>query len=138
MVDHPRSIELEAMFMALADRTRLRLLSMMADGEVCVFDFTDALGVSQPKVSRHLAYLRNAGLVDTRREGKWIYYSIRWPEHEDQVSILNATLKALPKEQERSAKKAPIARSVHLPEPDPYREYPPSRPVHNDLDEFLL
>lgn len=138
MADYPRIAELESMFMALADRTRLRLLSLMADGEVCVFDFTDALGVSQPKVSRHLAYLRNAGLVSTRREGKWIYYSIRWPEDDGQREILRVTLAALPSDPPILHSPEPTNTGWYAPEPDLRREIPTPRQVHNDLDEFLL
>lgn len=65
-----------ALFLALGDSTRLRLLNLMCEREVCVSSFTTVLGQSQPLVSRHLAYLRNAGVVDARREGKWIHYSI--------------------------------------------------------------
>ncbi|WP_242531466.1 ArsR/SmtB family transcription factor, partial [Vibrio alginolyticus] len=54
--------KLEKLFLALSDRTRLRLLNLMRNGEICVCFFTEVLGESQPKVSRHLAYLRNAGL----------------------------------------------------------------------------
>ena len=64
-------------FAALADENRLRLLHLMRDGEICVCYLQGALKTNQPKISRHLAYLRRAGLVDARREGKWIYYSIR-------------------------------------------------------------
>ncbi|MEW6131351.1 MAG: metalloregulator ArsR/SmtB family transcription factor [Acidobacteriota bacterium] len=71
--------EIEKLFSALADRTRLRLLSLMADGEVCVCFFTEVLREGQPKISRHLAYLRNAGLVEARREGKWMHYKIIEP-----------------------------------------------------------
>ncbi len=87
-------VELEKLFLALSDRTRLRLLSLMADGEVPVGFLADKLGESQPKISRHLAYLRSAGLVSTRREGKWVYYGI---EGQDAVitSVLNATLNSL-------------------------------------------
>jgi ArsR family transcriptional regulator, arsenate/arsenite/antimonite-responsive transcriptional repressor len=84
-----------SLYMALADQTRLRLLMKMYDGEVCVGDFTDALGDSQPKISRHLAYLRNAGIVNTRRDGKWIHYSIRWPEEEGGKAMLRAALEWL-------------------------------------------
>ena len=65
-----------SLFMALGDRTRLRLLNLMRDREICVSSFTGTLGHSQPLISRHLAYLRNSGLVDARRDGKWIHYSI--------------------------------------------------------------
>jgi ArsR family transcriptional regulator len=64
------------LFLALGDKTRLRLLNLMRDREICVSSFTDVLGQSQPKISRHLAYLRNAGVVEARRDGKWIHYSI--------------------------------------------------------------
>src|ERR1051325_3842168 len=67
-----RAIEfdLELLFRALADRTRLRLINLMGDNEVCVCFFVEALKMSQPKISRHLAYLRRAGIVGGRREGK--------------------------------------------------------------------
>ncbi|MDH3492134.1 MAG: metalloregulator ArsR/SmtB family transcription factor [Acidobacteriota bacterium] len=68
--------EMETVFAALADQTRLRLLNLMRDEEVCVCFFTEVLNESQPKISRHLAYLRKAGLVDSRREGKWVHYGI--------------------------------------------------------------
>lgn len=62
---------------ALADPSRLELLRALRAGEICVGDLQAALKTHQPKVSRHLAYLRRAGLVDTRREGRWIYYRIK-------------------------------------------------------------
>ena len=64
------------LFLALGDGTRLRVLNLMRHGEICVSAFTDVLGQSQPKVSRHLAYLRNAGIVEARRDGKWMHYSL--------------------------------------------------------------
>ena len=71
--------QLELLFKALADRTRLRLLNLMAAGEVCVCFFVEVLGANQPKISRHLAYLRRAGVVAARREGKWMHYRISTP-----------------------------------------------------------
>ena len=71
--------DMEEFFLALSDGTRLRLLSLMRDGEVSVGYLSDELNQSQPKISRHLAYLRSAGLVETRRDGKWIYYHIAEP-----------------------------------------------------------
>jgi len=68
--------QLVPIFAALADRTRLRLLNLMKDREVCVCYFVEILGQSQPKISRHLAYLRRSGLVLARREGKWMHYRI--------------------------------------------------------------
>ena len=66
-------------FAALADPTRLRLLNLMAGREVCVCYFVEILRQSQPKISRHLAYLRKAGVVAARREGKWMHYRITPP-----------------------------------------------------------
>src|SRR5437667_8947312 len=69
------------LFRTLSDRTRLRLLNLLAPGETCVCELTDTLRVVQPKVSRHLRHLRRAGLVEARRDGKWIHY--RWARHGD-------------------------------------------------------
>lgn len=87
--------ELETFFLALADKTRLRLLNLMRDEEVCVCFFTEVLGESQPKISRHLAYLRNAGLVEARRDGKWMHYRIVEPENEVAKRVLRETLGGL-------------------------------------------
>jgi ArsR family transcriptional regulator len=67
---------MEDLFKALADATRLRILGLLLTGEVCVCDIHESLKIPQPKASRHLAYLRRAGLVDTRREGLWIHYRL--------------------------------------------------------------
>jgi ArsR family transcriptional regulator len=67
---------LETVLKALADSTRLRILGLLTTGEVCVCHIHDSLKIAQPKASRHLAYLRRAGLVTTRREGLWVYYSL--------------------------------------------------------------
>lgn len=75
-----KEAQMELLFRALADRTRLRLLNLMAAGEVCVCFFVEVLGESQPKISRHLAYLRRAGVVAVRREGKWMHYRVATPE----------------------------------------------------------
>jgi len=66
--------EMERLFKALADATRLRILGLLLTGEVCVCDIHESLKIPQSKASRHLAYLRRAGLVETRREGLWIHY----------------------------------------------------------------
>ncbi|HVQ39245.1 MAG TPA: metalloregulator ArsR/SmtB family transcription factor [Pyrinomonadaceae bacterium] len=70
---------IELLFKALADRTRLRLINLMGDSEVCVCFFVEVLKTNQPKISRHLAYLRRAGVVSARRDGKWIHYRIVEP-----------------------------------------------------------
>ena len=67
------------LFKALADETRLRILNLLAHGELCVCDIMSVLEIGQSKASRHLAYLRNAGLVDDRRNGAWMYYSLSRP-----------------------------------------------------------
>src|SRR5437764_10342997 len=72
----PDVAALEKLFLGLADKTRLRLLGLMAVGPVSVGYLVSETGDSQPKISRLLAYLRNAGLVDTTRDGKWIYYGL--------------------------------------------------------------
>ena len=64
------------LFAALADENRLRLLSLMQGGEVCVCHLQEALQTNQPKISRHLAYLKRAGLVEVRRDGKWMHYRL--------------------------------------------------------------
>ena len=66
----------DLLFRAFSDRTRLRLLYLLRNGETCVCDLVDVLGVSQPKVSRHLAYLRRAGLVVARKDGYWMHYTL--------------------------------------------------------------
>jgi ArsR family transcriptional regulator, arsenate/arsenite/antimonite-responsive transcriptional repressor len=67
---------LEQVFRALADRTRLRIVSLLRDGPLCVGDLVTVLGVSQPMVSRHLAYLRKSRLVDDERRGQWSFYRL--------------------------------------------------------------
>jgi ArsR family transcriptional regulator len=67
---------METLFKALADATRLRILGLLLTGEICVCDIHESLKIPQPKASRHLAYLRRAGLVDTRRDGLWIHYRL--------------------------------------------------------------
>ncbi len=66
-------------YAALADETRLRLLHLMSAGEICVCHLQGVLQTNQPKISRHLAYLRKTGLVEARRDGKWTHYSLKRP-----------------------------------------------------------
>ena len=74
------ALDLEALFRALADRTRLRILNLVRDQEVCVCYFVEVLRTSQPKISRHLAYLRRAGIGAARRSGTWMHYSFAVPK----------------------------------------------------------
>ncbi len=101
----------ETFYKALADTTRLRSLMLLTqEGELCVCELTHALDIIQPKISRHLAQLREAGIVSTRREGQWIYYRLnkRLPAWAKQV--LKATAKGVadeaPFSQDRKVLKA--------------------------------
>jgi ArsR family transcriptional regulator len=87
-----KPVPLASLFAALADNTRLRLLNLMAGREVCVCYFVEILRQGQPKISRHLAYLRKAGIVTARREGKWMHYRITAPADTAPASILAAAL----------------------------------------------
>ena len=86
-----KKFDMEMLFRALADRTRLRLLNLMSDGEVCVCFFVEILGTNQPKISRHLAYLRRAGIVAARRDGKWMHYRINVPADQHAAQLLADT-----------------------------------------------
>ena len=88
-------VDLELFFAALADRTRLRLLNLMRDGEVCVCFFAEAIGTNNPKISRHLAYLKRASLVVGRRDGKWMHYRIQQPRNKYAAEVLPSTMRML-------------------------------------------
>jgi ArsR family transcriptional regulator len=68
--------QIEALFKALADGTRLRILGLLLTGEVCVCHIHESLKIPQPRASRHLAYLRRSGLVEARRDGLWMHYRL--------------------------------------------------------------
>jgi ArsR family transcriptional regulator, arsenate/arsenite/antimonite-responsive transcriptional repressor len=89
------SYQMELLFRALADRTRLRLLNLMGDDEVCVCFLVEALKLTQPKISRHLAYLRRAGIVASRRDGKWMHYRLNEPSDSDAAGVLRAVRDSL-------------------------------------------
>jgi ArsR family transcriptional regulator len=95
MGNRPQSPPLASLFAALADTTRLRLLNLMAGREVCVCYLVEILRQGQPKISRHLAYLRKTGVVAARRDGKWMHYRICPPSDPAQASILHAVLASL-------------------------------------------
>jgi ArsR family transcriptional regulator len=86
---------LARLFRALAEPTRLRLINLMAEQEVCVCYFIEVIAAPQPKISRHLAYLRAAGLVAARREGKWMHYTLLTPNDPYAAEILSKTIAAL-------------------------------------------
>jgi ArsR family transcriptional regulator, arsenate/arsenite/antimonite-responsive transcriptional repressor len=103
MLKDRSSFPLDLLFRALADRTRLRLLNLIADKEICVCYFVDILGISQPKISRHLAYLRRAGIVAARRQGRWIHYRLVMPQDPAVSAILWETMVHLRKMPEMGA-----------------------------------
>lgn len=104
-----------SVFEALADPTRLRLLNLMRDGEVCVCFFVEILGEGQSKVSRHLAYLRRAGIVTTRRDGKWMHYSIAQPKDESLRRVLDDTLRWMEDEPTMKRDKSRLVRVCCAP-----------------------
>ena len=107
--------DLPRFFQALGDTTRLRLLNLMGEQEVCVCYFTEILGGPQPKISRHLAYLRNAGIVSARREGKWMHYRIVLPPHIGASQILRQTLDSLKEDKSMRADLARLTKACCTP-----------------------
>jgi ArsR family transcriptional regulator len=83
-------------FKALSDETRLRILSLLLDGELCVCDLMAVLQLPQSTVSRHLSYLKNAGWVEDRRCGVWMYYSIAQNNGSLRQSLLRVMREYLP------------------------------------------
>ena len=116
---------LEELFQALADRTRLRLLNLMADGEVCVCFLVEVLGEAQPKISRHLAYLRSAGLARTRRDAKWVNYTIARPQDATVRAAFDAVMATLKADREMQGDRAALARACCAPRlPEQLRRAP--------------
>lgn len=91
---------LEFLLKTLADRTRLRLLNLMGDHEICVCFLVEGLSTSQPKISRHLAYLRRTGLVAARREGLWMHYRIVRPADKNLAGVLDQVLQSAARDPE--------------------------------------
>jgi len=98
MAPRQKAFNVERFFQALGDTTRLRLLNLMGSQEICVCYLVEILGGPQPKISRHLAYLRSAGIVTARREGKWMYYRVVTPQHVGAAQVLTQTLRWLGEE----------------------------------------
>ena len=88
MTKREKAFNRELFFRALADPTRLRLINLMGEQEVCVCFFVEILRTNQPKISRHLAYLRRAGIVAARREGIWMHYRVTTPKDENAAKVL--------------------------------------------------
>lgn len=161
LVMNPETIlsETASLFLALGDKTRLRLLNLMRDREVCVSSFIDTLGESQPLISRHLAYLRNSGIVEARRDGKWMHYSVsanlddntgkllfelfRWMEGQGGLRLDREKYQevypshATPTIPEKKPKDLPT-RPRQRREPT-YENQPEEISIHhNELEDFLL
>jgi ArsR family transcriptional regulator len=79
----------DRMFRAFSDRTRLRILHLLLEGELCVCDIVRVLEMSQPKISRHLAYLRKSGLVQARKDGLWMHYRLVPADSDFHQSLIN-------------------------------------------------
>src|SRR5215213_1758382 len=140
--------DMETFFMALADKTRLRLLNLMRTDEICVCFFTEVLEESQPKISRHLAYLRNAGIVEARRDGKWMHYRIIKPENPFAAQLLEDTLQWLESEEAMQkdyqklavaccAPSAPVT-IMRAPKPNTFAETDITPTLKEELETFLL
>ena len=107
----PAIERLESVFKALADTTRLRILALLGNNEVCVCHIHDSLGLPQPTVSRHLAYLRRAGLVDARRDGVWMHYRVTRSLDPVVQTVVNAAVDALMQVPTTSADREQFQRS---------------------------
>ena len=110
-----QTYNLERFFQALGDNTRLRLLNLMRDQEVCVCYFVEILGGPQPKISRHLAYLRSAGIVEARREAKWMHYRIVMPPHFGATQVLRQTLDWLKNEKQMQVDRTRLTKACCAP-----------------------
>ena len=104
------------LFKALADQTRLRLINLIGDDEVCVCFFVEVLKINQPKISRHLAYLRRAGVVSARREGKWIHYRLVEPPDPHAANIFREVLAALPNDPAMKSDRARLEKICCAPQ----------------------
>ncbi len=110
MVKARPSPPVERMFRAFADRTRLRLLHLLRDGEMCASDIITVLGLPQAKVSRHLSYLHRAGLLEVRKKGLWKFYRLSHPDssfHRRLIGCLGECFQGVPEletDQRRAAK----------------------------------
>ncbi len=153
------------LFLALGDPTRLRLLNLLRENEVCVSSFTQILRHSQPLISRHLAYLRSAGIVEARRDGKWMHYSIsnqlddnthrllielfKWMELQGSLNEERAEYEAK-FEKSEAPETAKIAKNVSVRQIEENRSVLHPAPIeepaverdryvhHNELEDFLL
>ena|SRR5436189_4592775 len=112
----PKTSDKEFFFRALADRTRLRLLNLIGAEEICVCFFVEILKTHQPKISRHLAYLRRAGIVGARREGQWMHYRIVQPDDPEAARVLKDVLSWLANDPEMQRDRQRLVRICCAPQ----------------------
>jgi ArsR family transcriptional regulator, arsenate/arsenite/antimonite-responsive transcriptional repressor len=111
-----KGFDMKLFFAALADRTRLRLINLMALDEMCVCFFVEILGTNQPKISRHLGYLRRAGLVAARRDGKWIHYRLAEPSDQHAARVFTEVRAWLAEDAEMRRDRERLARVCCAPQ----------------------
>jgi ArsR family transcriptional regulator len=138
MAQEGKLLSLETVLKALADRTRLRIVGLLMAGEVCVCDIHESLGIQQPKTSRHLAYLRRTGLVETRKNGLWVHYRLAHLSDPVLQGVLDAVAHAVGHLRTQAGDVGRLARRIELtPEArvngsgtccSPLREERPRRP----------
>ncbi len=107
--------QMDLFFQALGDNTRLRLLNLMGNREICVCYLVEVLEQGQPKISRHLAYLRRAGIVAARRDGKWMHYRIVMPPNAGAAQVLSQTLAWLKEDRAMQADRARLSKACCNP-----------------------
>ena len=112
-----KAFDIELFFAALADRTRLRLINLIGADEVCVCYFVEVLKTNQPKISRHLAYLRRAGLVSDRKDGKWVHYRVAEPSEPNATRILREVLAWLKDDPEMRRDRERLVKVCCAPQP---------------------
>lgn len=100
---------------ALGDETRLRILALLASGETCVCHIYGAIGVPQPTASRHLAYLRGAGLVAARRDGLWVHYRLELPDDPALSAVVRSALAAMGRSPAATADRKRLSRLTNVP-----------------------
>ena len=124
MTTDTRLVSLENTFKALADRTRLRIIGLLRAGEICVCDIYESLALPQPTVSRHLAYLRKTGLVETRRDGLWVHYRLANLPDPVMQALLDAVTHAIGHAESGNRDRKRLAKRVPL---TPVEPAPPAR-----------
>jgi len=124
------SSHLVTLLQALGDRTRLRLLNLMAAGEVCVCFFVEVLGEPQPKISRHLATLRHAGLVAARRQGKWMHYALTPLANPEEAQVVASTLAVLRNERQMKRDLVALQKACCAPRLSPTLQAAPKPQLH--------